>query len=300
MRLLPERTPLRIGAFVAVLVVLFGVAVGAGRLFDEGTPETSGAPVSASYELRLESGTVSEGPRAPVQFTIVDQDDQSVAGFEVRHQKRLHLIAVRDDFSGFQHVHPTMAADGTWSTPLAVLSGRYRLFADFQASGSSEAVAYADLSVSGTSDGGFTSFPPRVARTTTVDGYQVTLAGDLAPDTEALLTLTVRRNGSEVTDLQPYLGAFGHLVVLRGSDKQYLHAHPEDGPAGPEIAFDVRVPTQGRYYLYLDFKHGGQVRTAQFALDTTVSGEGGEDQLGEGQLGEDQLGDDQGASHDSH
>ncbi len=43
----------------------------------------------------------------------------------------MHLIVVRRDTTGFQHVHPEMAADGTWSVPLAVATaGSYRAFAD--------------------------------------------------------------------------------------------------------------------------------------------------------------------------
>jgi hypothetical protein len=46
--------------------------------------------------------------------------------------------------------------------------------------------------------------------------------------------------------------------------------HPEGSPgdgrtaAGPEITFDVEVPSAGRYRLYLDFRHNGTVRTAEF------------------------------------
>ena len=72
-----------------------------------------------------------------------------------------------------------------------------------------------------------------------VDGYQVTLAGDLVPGQASELTLTVSKDGVPVTDLQPYLAAYGHLVALRAGDLAYLHVHPAgepgDGvtPAGP-------------------------------------------------------------------
>ena len=42
-----------------------------------------------------------------------------------------------------------------------------------------------------------------------------------------MLTLTVTKDGQPVTDLQPYLGAYGHLVALRAGDLAYLHVHPE-------------------------------------------------------------------------
>jgi hypothetical protein len=78
-----------------------------------------------------------------------------------------------------------------------------------------------------------------------------------------------------VTDLQPYLGAYGHLVALRSGDLAYLHVHPdgtpEDGSTrpGPDVVFYAAVPSAGTYHLYLDFKHQGVVRTAAFTVGTT-------------------------------
>jgi hypothetical protein len=68
-----------------------------------------------------------------------------------------------------------------------------------------------------------------------------------------------------VTDLQPYLGALGHLVAIRDGDLAYLHVHPLDeaaGSGGPQVRFAVEVPTAGTYGLYFDFAHGDEVRTA--------------------------------------
>ena len=87
--------------------------------------------------------------------------------------------------------------------------------------------------------------------------------------------MTVTRDGEPVTDLQPYLGALGHLVAIRDGDLAYLHVHPldeADGPGGPTVRFAVEVPTAGTYGLFLDFSHGGEVRTAAtIAVVTTGS-----------------------------
>jgi hypothetical protein len=98
-----------------------------------------------------------------------------------------------------------------------------------------------------------------------VDGYTVTVDGHLVAGRTSRLTLSVAKDGTPVTDLQPYLGSYGHLVALRVGDLAYLHVHPleTDGP-GPGITFDVEVPTAGAYRLFLDFQHGGTVRTASF------------------------------------
>ena len=82
----------------------------------------------------------------------------------------------------------------------------------------------------------------------------------------------MQRDGRPVTDLQPYLGAYGHLVVLRDGDLAYLHVHPaapQDGttPAqGPHVRFVTTAPSAGTYRLFLDFRHGSVVRTAAFTV----------------------------------
>ena len=225
------------------------------------------------YSFRLEETTAGAGDGRPVAFTIGGPDGP-VTQFDVEHDEDLHLIAVRRDFSGFQHVHPQMAADGTWTTALDLTAGQWRLFADFKATGADALTLGNDLAVGG-------KYRPAEPATTdsltsTVDGYTVTLDGHLVAGEEAKLTLTVTRDGEPVTDLEPYLAAYGHLVALRGGDLAYLHVHPEGVPGdgvtepGPDVVFYAEVPSRDRYHLYLDFKHEGVVRTAAFTV--TASG----------------------------
>ncbi len=94
--------------------------------------------------------------------------------------------------------------------------------------------------------------------------------------------MTISRAGEPVTELEPYLGAFGHLVALRDGDLAYLHVHPHgDEPqagetSGPEIVFEATAPTQGRYLLYLNFQVDGEVHTAPLVIDTAIGkGESG-------------------------
>jgi len=90
-----------------------------------------------------------------------------------------------------------------------------------------------------------------------------------------MLTLSVSRDGKPAGDLQPYLGAYGHLVAVRASDLAYLHVHPmgepDDGKTapGPDIVFHTTFPSTGAYRLFLDFQHGGVVRTAAFTVNVS-------------------------------
>lgn len=222
------------------------------------------------YRLALDHPTTAAGRDVPLSFRVLDADAVPLAAYTRAHDKDLHLIAVRRDQTGFQHVHPTLAADGTWSTRLDLTPGPWRVFADFDPAGDAPPTTLGtDLFVPG-------SFAPQAlpapSTTTTVDGYTVSLDGSLTPGRDSRLTLSVSRGGRPVTDLQPYLAAYGHLVALRQGDLAYLHVHPDGEPGdgrtqpGPGIVVHTTAPSAGTYRLHLDFKHGDVVRTAAFTV----------------------------------
>ena len=226
------------------------------------------------YTLVLDQTGVAAGA-LDISFRIDGPDGQPVTDYEVEHEKELHLIAVRRDFTGFQHVHPVRAADGTWSTRLNVTGGTWRLFADFApatADGKDPAplTLGADLTVTGPTGGqpAAETAASGESRVDVVDGYRVELTGDLAAGEESALRFAVMRDGKPVVGLQPYLGARGHLVALREGDLAYLHVHPTDDAeaTGNEVGFGASVPSVGGYRLYLDFRVDDVVRTASFAL----------------------------------
>jgi hypothetical protein len=162
-------------------------------------------------------------------------------------------------------VHPTRAEDGTWSIPFTFTAGgQWRMFTDFRpAALGSTLTLGADLNVSGL----YSPVPlKKPASVYSVDGYDITLAGTPVAGKESSLTFSISKAGKPVTDLQPYLGAFGHLVSLRGGDLAYLHTHPSTTKSGPEIGFGTTFPTAGTYSLFLDFQHAGKVRTAEFTM----------------------------------
>jgi len=256
-------TPTRIGGFLAVIALLFGAAFGVGKLFDD----------EGATPYRLDLTTSQVDGKTAIRFAVLDPEGESLTKFAVRHEKRLHLILVRKDFRVFRHVHPTMSSTGEWSVDTELPGGDWRLFADFQPTGEADQVLHRDISVAGD------SAVPALAQP-----YQMKLDGELtAGDRGSMLTFTVTQNGKPVT-LQPYLGAFGHLVVLRETDLKYLHVHPAPSAASAPIPFHVEVPTAGSYRLYLDYKVDGVVRTASFTLVATddEAGTGGTDGMDHG------------------
>lgn len=300
-------TPLRVAGFAVGLVAVFGAALGLGAVVgpepatagatghgaathgsDDAAHETpagaaaelpAGLQVSeAGYTLDLAADAVDAGPATPVSFRILGPGGDPVTAFDVEHEVDLHLVAVRRDLAGFQHVHPALGAGGVWTAQLDLDPGVWRLFADFVPSADGQGrVLGADLAVAGE----FTPAPlPAPTAIAEVDGYTVVLTGELAAGRETQLQLSVSRDGVPVTDLQPYLGAYGHLVVLRAGDLGYLHVHPLGEPGdpsvepGPHVEFATTAPAAGYYRLFFEFRVGDAVRTAAFTV--TVPGEGGQ------------------------
>ena len=279
-------------AFVAALVVVFGLALGIGVLAGPGDFDTdpahdaghddgrvhlepagetghdhgSGEAHGAAFELALEHDVVDSG-RPQVAFQILDESGEPVTSYDVQHEKQLHLIAVRRDLAEYRHVHPRLDANtGRWTVPIGLDAGAWRLYADFVPADGEPTVAEAELMVAGQFD------PKELGPDTTtsrVDGYEVHLERDAA---SSVVTFHITRDGAEVTDLQPYLGAYGHLVAIRTDDLSYLHVHPEEGAPGPEVGFHAELGEAGRYRLFLDFKHGGRVHTADFTISAGPAG----------------------------
>lgn len=228
------------------------------------------------YRLVLAADALAAGDGVPLSLQVLDDQGAALTRFEESHTKELHLIVVRRDLTGFQHVHPTRDDSGTWTVPVDLEPGDWRVFADFvPAAGAAPGDALtlgADLHVAG---GYEPSALDTESRTAEVDGYTVSLGGILAPGEDSELDLGVSKDGEPVTDLEPYLGAYGHLVALRDGDLAYLHVHPAgepgDGmtPPGPDVTFYAAVPSAGQYRLFLDFQHEGVVRTAEFTVDTS-------------------------------
>ncbi|MEW9534014.1 hypothetical protein [Microbispora sp. NPDC049125] len=287
------KTPFRLGAYLLGLAVVFGGAFSAGGAIGATRPAPAdighpahvnpsqaeqktehlpgGLQVSQDgYTLNPELTTVTPGEQAEFRFTVNGPDGRAVTGYETEHDKKLHLIVVSRDATAFQHVHPELSAEGVWSVPLTLPeAGAYRVFADFVPHGGEGLTLGAELYA----PGDYTPRPlPAPSRTATVDGYTIRLDGALTPGTVSRLTAEISKNGEPVTDLQPYLEAYGHLVALRVGDLAYLHVHPDgvpgDGvtPAGPGITFYAEVPSRGDYRLFLDFRHKGAVHTAAFTV----------------------------------
>jgi hypothetical protein len=223
----------------------------------------------AGFTLSLSSPLAIAG-RQQVALVLTAADGSRVRYVALEQTKSMHVIVVRSDLTGYQHVHPELAADGSWvaSVDLAT-GGRWRLIADVSPQspdGSAIRIAVGvDLTVPGLAAD---IAIPEPSPTVTIDGYEVNLAGSLAVGVDRPITLSITRGGTPATGITEYLGAGGHLVALERDTLAYTHLHSAGGP-GATLSFEAHVPAAGRYRLFLQFATGDVIHTVPFTVDAS-------------------------------
>jgi hypothetical protein len=282
-----QGSSVRLGVFVGGIAAALIAGFGLGKLINPvsptagaqtGAPQTSVTPhvhtgpqAAAGSDvggLAISAGGYTLTPLSDeggkISFVIKDPGGKPVTTFATVHEKPLHLIAVRRDLTGYQHLHPSMAPDGTWSVQADLSKpGVWRVFADFtavtQAGAQSALTLGYDITVPG--DYRPQAIPPP-ARESTVDGQAVAYEGTINVGATSPLLFRVAGNGM----LEPYLGSFGHLVVLRDKDLAYIHVHAEPQLSAGAVKFWMAAPSPGTYRMFFDYQMAGKVHTAQFTL----------------------------------
>ncbi len=228
------------------------------------------------------------GEKTKLEFEMKSAG-QRLAKFDVVHEKRLHLLMVTPDLAWFAHEHPQLQADGTFVLEYAFPSGgSYRLFSDFKATDRAGAVLTTDIEVDGPARPVQQLVASDLKAPRSVDGYEVrfTSAPPVA-GVEKQMTFVVMQDQKPVTNLEPYLGAMGHLVIIGSDVKAFLHAHPADhaeGAARPHVdqagapahahaatpgivSFSTTFPRPGLYKAWAQFQVNGKPVIGDFVFD---------------------------------
>lgn len=214
---------------------------------------------SDGYTLSLLSTPMSGMPM-PLRFTIT-HDGSPVTDLVREQTKLIHLYLVRDDLSGFQHLHPVLSRDGVWTVrPAALAPGSYRVYTQLTPRGADEPVVLSAPLDLGTDTG----TPPVVPTgEASADGWTVTLHGQ--PRNGSTLTMSIARNGRPFAGLEPYLDTYAHVSAFREGDLAFAHLHPTETvtsrPGGPDLDFMVELPGPGTYRLFVQFRAGGSLHT---------------------------------------
>lgn len=222
------------------------------------------APEGVHVALTSTMDSVTVGTPVSLRYEVVDADGEVETDFELSHEQLMHLIVVRDDLTQFQHLHPDLNKEtGEWSTDITFAEpGHYRLFADFVPEHLAQTVLSFDVTVKG--DVSPVTLDLSTEPSQTVGPFTVT---STFPETVRVgepvnYSFAVTRDGKTV-DLEDYLGAKGHSVLILEGAADYLHTHAmEDG-----LSFQALFETPGRYKAFTQFQVEGEVYTVERVLD---------------------------------
>lgn len=210
------------------------------------------------------------GKKTTLNIIVNNKDGKPIKEFELEHEKLMHLIVVSKDLSYFDHIHPEYKGDGLFTiSPNLQSGGEYKLFADFVPKGESKIVKSFEVDVEGKIKP--TKLVEDKELTKVIDGKEVTLSFDhLMTNMELTMTFNIRdaKTKEPITDLQPYLGAVGHVVAISGDTETYLHVHPMDeNSTGPDAKFMTSFPKKGLYKIWGQFQQDGKVFIVPFTVN---------------------------------
>lgn len=268
------------------------------------SPADQAATPAAPLEGYTSTMTVTPDPPevgkpAHVTFQVTGPDGPGAKiDYEVVHEKEAHLLLISRDLAEYQHLHPEKGADGSWGITVNFPApGPYRFFLDVTPKDQSQQVLRSDVTVPGEAPAPAAELKVDLAPKTVTGvapgpglssghsshaaagdpsgGVKVELKTDPSPLKAGPATLTYRltANGKPVRDLEHYLGALGHLVIVDTSQELFLHAHPTEHaegqakPAGgPDVVFKTSFPSAGTYKMWAQFQRAGKIMTVPFVV----------------------------------
>jgi hypothetical protein len=194
-----------------------------------------------------------------------------VRRFDLVHERPMHLFVVGDGLNYFVHDHPAQQPDGVFMLDVPLpRSGPYMVIAEFLPSGGTPQVFQQVF----TTGDPFTRTPAAPVDTApkTQDGLRVSIdASSLSTlkSGEGKLSFLIEdaASGAPVTDLEPYLGASAHLLIVPTDLTEAIHGHPSEEVRGPTLSFTPVLPRPGRYKLWLQVQRAGHMSTAAFVID---------------------------------
>jgi DMSO/TMAO reductase YedYZ heme-binding membrane subunit len=229
------------------------------------------------YELQLSipSTAIIPGKKYKMTIKVVDgATGKQVKDFQIVHDKLLHLVVLKSDLTSYQHLHPTREWNGSYTQEISFPStGVYNFFAEFQPSGGESSLARSSFVTSGGREmpASITTSP----LTQNFGEYQVQLLTRELPvgrTVPIVFRILDAKTGKPISDLEPYLSSFGHLVVVNEDSSSYLHVHPsaevrdERERGGPEVEFLTQFDKPGKYKLYLQFQRNGKIQLGEWGV----------------------------------
>lgn len=228
-----------------------------------GLPDPSEYPV----DLKITPRNFHAGDAVKLTFRILDPiTGKQVTKFQEVHEKLFHLFLVSKDLEFFAHEHPRIQPDGSFLFAGTLpKTGEYRLLCDFFPQGGTPQLISKTLIAPGASR------QPELSTDLTSKNsvnMQASMTTEPARPIAGMKTmLFVHLTPAE--GLEPYLGAWGHMLAASSDLVDMIHTHPAFGEAGSTIQFNIIFPRPGLHRVWAQFQRLGMVNT--FAFDVPVS-----------------------------
>ncbi|APO48327.1 hypothetical protein BS614_19980 [Paenibacillus xylanexedens] len=241
-----------------------------GASHDHAGPHADSTASSPKASFSFASD-VKANENSHLTIQITDADGNPVNEFEMGHEKRMHLIVVSKDLSYFNHIHPDYKGDGKFAIETSFpAGGEYKILADFVPKGGASTTLSEWVNVGGQEK----AQKPVQADSNLVkevDGKKIELSlSTKKANNDVNLTFNIMDASTNegINNLEQYLGAVGHVVILSEDAEQYLHVHPtEEKATGPKAEFMTSFPHSGIYKIWGQFQHDGEVFTVPFVVD---------------------------------
>jgi hypothetical protein len=217
----------------------------------------------SEHEDISEVNTFVQNDKNEIKIFLKDKAGNPVNELEVNHEKILHLIVVDEHLQKYYHLHPEQTGKGEFRIGNNLPEGFYKAFIDIKPKNLAYYVAPVPFIVgnpSGLTHSHNEELKPDNNFTQNIDGETVKLNLSSAQANKPV-TLTF---DLDKTNLTPYLGAMGHVVILDENAQNFLHVHPANDK---EPIFETQFKQPGIYKIWAEFKQNGKVRAFPFVIE---------------------------------
>lgn len=276
--------------YIIPVVLLFVITLLIGAIITKDTSNHTlkNAPTDKEYQVELTSDVKNIKPGELTRMTFkITEDNATLKNFQVVHEKILHLIIIRKDLQEFQHIHPIFDnATGEFSVDISFkTAGPYVLYADFTPAtfedNDKNIAQVAQTTILVGSEKGYKKQQVQTTPSNSVkkDDYEVLYTVDPPRSDRQTYILSITKNNKPVKDLQPYLGAMGHSVLVNTKTLEYVHTHAGDMhmknggmditkmSKGPNLMFNTTPLEAGQYKIFTQFQHQDTVQTSEFVFE---------------------------------
>ncbi|MFA4869947.1 MAG: heavy metal-binding domain-containing protein [Pedobacter sp.] len=231
---------------------------------------------TAAYAVQLTTSPQNVEAEKPTKLMLAVKKEEKIVSLDISHEMKIHLMVVSEDLTWFRHIHPEEQKDGTYViSETFPTGGKYLLFTDFKPSGGEQTLNKKEIEVQGKSSPVNNDVSTKYI--SKVDGYTVTLTNgsDFKTNKTQHLEISIEKDGKKLieNDLQQYLGASAHIVMIGKVGKEFLHIHPVSDSRFPVFA-QTHIEKAGVYRMWAQFKIDGKVHTADFTVDVAEGKKG--------------------------